>query len=425
MARKILIVEDNRALGTALAAAASQAGARTELVATASQARKLLEADPTPFCAMILDIGLPDQNGLSFLESLPEHHRPPTIIITAHGELNNTIQAKKLGVLEFFPKPLDFAAFKTALENLPGSEQDTGPPAAEIPSAFIGAAPAMRPVFQQVAHACACDAPVLVTGETGTGKSLTASLIQRNGMEAGARTGIHHPPATRQAEALAPALEDSRGGSLILENIDSLGSQAQATLLQHWEGGRPDFPRILAVSSSDLRASVEEGTFRSDLYYRLQVLEIRLPPLRDRMEDLVSLFTYFLAQLQPGQGLQADRESARILAKYHWPGNLRELRNVASFAVTACSPGTTILPAHLPEYLADRPKSAPHGEDALDEALDQWLAREDGLPPYRELSGELERRLLERLLPKFDGKLARLASQLGANRSTLRKRLRR
>ena len=168
--KKILIVEDNRALGAALAAASSQTGASTELVATASLARKELESAQEPFTAMVLDIGLPNQNGLELLESLPESCRPPTIVITAHGELDNTIHARKLGVLAFFPKPLDFGAFKEALGNLPVPIKDEV--GEDTPhSTFIGAAPAMRPVFQQIAQACASDVPVLISGETGTGKS--------------------------------------------------------------------------------------------------------------------------------------------------------------------------------------------------------------------------------------------------------------
>ena len=143
------------------------------------------------------------------------------------------------------------------------------------------------------------------------------------------------------------------------------------------------------------------------------------------MGDLDSLFSYFLGQLQPGRGLQADKGVSEYLAKYDWPGNLRELRNVASFAITASTPGTVILPVHLPEYLMDCPgRPAKVQDEPLDGALEQWLDREYPLPPYRELADELERRLIGKLLPKFDGKLARLAKEMSANRSTLRKKLR-
>ena len=374
---------------------------------------------------MVLDIGLPDQHGLAFLESLPEGCRPPTLVITAHGELENTIHARKLGVLEFFPKPLDFVAFKAALGNLPRLG-DSDESEERKTSAFIGAASAMRFVFQQIAHACASHVPVLLTGETGTGKSLAARLIQRDGMEDGRPAGTYHPTAADQVDGLTRSLKTSRGGSLLLEDIGALGQDAQAELLRQWEAWTEGFPRIVAVGNSDLRKEVERGTFRSDLFYRLQVLQIQMPPLRDRMEDLESLFAYFLAQAQPGRALQADQTVSDKLESYRWPGNLRELRNVASFAVTACSVGTSILPAHLPEYLqTESPRPTDKIKDSLGEALDQWLDRDEGLPAYRELAAELERQLLEKLLPRFDGKLARLAKELRANRSTLRKRLRR
>ncbi len=420
----LLIVEDNYALASALAAAASQTGARTGIAPSAALARKMLGESKPPYTGMVLDIGLPDMNGLSFLESLPESCRPPTLVITAHGELENTIQAKKLGVLEFFPKPLDFTAFKAALENLPGPTNERDKPQEVVP-AFIGAAPSMRPVFQQIAQACASDIPVLVSGETGTGKSIVAQLVQRNSAREGQPRRIFHPSRSDQPSDIRAELDAAKGGSLLVEDIAALNGDSQAEFLRQWEKEPAGFPRILAVSNGNLREQVGAGEFRSDLYYRLQVLEIHLPPLRERMQDLLSLFTYFLARLQPGHAWQPSDGASQLVMDYGWPGNLRELHNVASFAVAACHPGTVVQPSHLPPYLVSPQQGRiVKTTDILDEALDQWLNIGGGLPPYRELAGELERRLLERLLPRFDGKLARLANELGANRSTLRKKLR-
>ena len=185
---KVLIVEDERALALAFAAAVRKSGAASELAPTAAQARnKLREAGP--FDAIILDIGLPDENGLVFLESLPETERLPVIVVTAHGEIGNTITARKLGVREFFTKPLDFQSFTSTLSALlretprPGTDAPTttrSGPNENAKSAFIGAAPAMRSVFRQIAHACACDEPVLVRGATGTGKTRVAHLLRQH-----------------------------------------------------------------------------------------------------------------------------------------------------------------------------------------------------------------------------------------------------
>ena len=161
---KVLIVEDERALALAFAAAVRQSGAASELAPTAAQARKKLR-DAGPFDAIILDIGLPDENGLAFLESLPATMRLPVIVVTAHGEIGNTIAARKLGVREFFTKPLDFESFTLALAELLRETPATAPgkTSGEVPeSAFIGAAPAMRTVFRHIAQACASDEPVLI-----------------------------------------------------------------------------------------------------------------------------------------------------------------------------------------------------------------------------------------------------------------------
>ena len=181
---RLLIVEDEHALARALAATVEQAGAESDIAATASRARHLLGAGKESYAAMILDIGLPDQNGLAFLDSMGENFDLPTIVITAHGEIQNTIAARKLGVLEFFQKPLDFESFNQCLKRIIASargqeQQKQAQP--EDTAAYIGAARSMRPVFQQIAHCCASHESVLVRGEIGSGKSHTARLVQTHG----------------------------------------------------------------------------------------------------------------------------------------------------------------------------------------------------------------------------------------------------
>ncbi len=420
---QVLIVEDERALSLALAAAVRQAGATSEVAPTAAQARRKLNEASKPFSAMILDIGLPDENGLSFLDSLPDGARPPTLVITAHGGIENTIQARKLGVREFFPKPLEFDEFKSTLTSLIGEVRDAQP-AQEPSAAFIGAAPSMRPVFQQIAHACASDATVLITGETGTGKSLVADLVQRNSENSSQPVITFRPSSQNQSAELVAALERALTGILIVDDVGELQADAQAELLQNWERDQETFPRILAATGTNLREAVENSQFRSELFYRLQVLEISLPPLRDRLEDLPALFEFFVAQLQPGRGISADDDVLSRLESYAWPGNLLELRNVASYALTACGAGSRIGLNHLPEHLisADSPKEFDIGKE-LGDALGTWLDSHQELPTYRELADDVERILIKQLLARHDGKLARVASAMGANRTTLRKKL--
>jgi len=426
---RVLIIEDEHALALALAAAVRQGGASSELAPTATQGRNLLESGRR-FDAMVLDIGLPDENGLDFLASVDAGLRPPTVVVTAHGEIQNTIAARKLGVVDFLTKPLDFDEFQSSLRRLfepRRPEPEPVEPAGEG-APFIGAAAAMRPVFQQIAHSCASDDPVLVRGETGTGKSHAAHLIQGHGVRQGPARVLPAGPATTTGE-LTGALQNASGGGLILEEVGLLAPDAQAELVRQIEAAAGEgLPRLIATTSEDLRARVSDGLFRSDLFYRLQVLEVRLPPLRERMDDLPALVSYFIGQLAPERSIGITDAALACLGNHDWPGNLRELRNAVSRALTVNAGAAAVDVPDLPPYLAGDRTSAGAGPSSrrLVEALDAWLdERLDPaeFPAYRDLAGALEAELIRRLLPRYDGKLARVAGALHANRTTLRKRL--
>jgi DNA-binding NtrC family response regulator len=424
---RVLIVEDERALAIAFAAAVRQAGAASELAATAAQARRLLR-ESASFDALILDIGLPDENGLVFLASLPEAERLPTLVVTAHGEIDNTIAARKLGVREFFTKPLDFATFTGALATILRPVARLEAPATETDSAFLGAAPAMRPVFRQIAHACASDEPVLLRGETGSGKTRVARLIREHSRGKEGPFVLH----SAGTAALAEALTNAQGGVLVVEDLAALSPSDQALLVRGIEAADATFPRLLATVSQDLATAVAAGAFRSDLYYRLQVLEVSLPPLRERLEDLPALADFFAAQLAPGRRIEIHDDALARLLAHPWPGNLRELRNVLSFALTAAAGAPVIERRHLPAYLVETPEVTDEGGDSMQlpeplvRGLRDWIEarfRQGTSPTYRELSETLETGLIRELLPRYGGRLARLASELKANRATLRKRL--
>ncbi len=418
-----MIVEDEHALAVALEVAVRQAGAKGELAATAARARALLSAAGTGgYDAMLLDIGLPDENGLEFLSGLPDSQRPPTIVITAHGEIENSIAARQLGVVDFLPKPVDFDAFQNILRRLLQASADRAVDDGAANLTFIGAAAAMRPVFQQVAQACAAAEPVLVRGETGTGKTHVARLIQRNSGRSGEDRTLAAGPATTAGD-LAAAVDAARGGTLVIEEVALLGAEAQAELLGRMEGDG-EFPRLITTTGEDLRELAAAGSFRSDLFYRLQVLEVRLPPLRERMEDLPALVAHFTGRLKPGQAVDLTDRAVAKLQAHEWPGNLRELANAVAYALAAS--GGMIAPDvdDLPPYLDGEPPGEDRAEDELIRALDAWVEVRLGTPAdYRAISEALEAHLIRRLLRRYDGKLARLARALGANRTTLRRRL--
>jgi two-component system nitrogen regulation response regulator GlnG len=424
---RVLIVEDEHALALALAATVRRSGAPSDLAASAARAGKLLQQHT--YDLLILDIGLPDQNGLAFLESLAPDARPSTLVITAHGEIGNTISARKLGVAEFLTKPLDFDALQQVLARLLPAKRPRGAThQAPDTAAFIGAAPTMRPVFQQIAHCCASADPVLVRGETGSGKTHAAQVIRKHGPgHAGPVEPLFASPSVGP-EILDQSLERSRGGVLIIEELGQLGDEAQAELVRQLESGRP-LPRLIATSSEDLRHRVAHHTLRSDLFYRLQVLEVRLPPLRDRLADLPALVSYFLGRLEPDRTIEISDSVISRLALHDWPGNLRELRNALAYALTV-SPNThRIDEVQLPDHIARGPRASSDMGNELVQALDAWLDRrfdraQPGTPAYRDLAETLEGQLIRRLLQRYEGKMARLSAALGANRTTLRQRLR-
>lgn len=430
--RQILIVEDNRALALALGAAVRQAGAASVIAPTAAVARRELGDGSNAIAAMVLDIGLPDINGLEFLRGLPDDLKLPTIVITAHGEIENTIAARKLGVRQFLTKPLDFPAFSNALVEVlkspPRPDAEDSAKAGGSIARFVGDAAAMRPVFQQIANACASADPVVIRGESGTGRSLAAEIIAEN---SGGDAAAFHPGGEREADDLREAL--ARGGTLILENIESLGADSQAALLKSWSpAGQPGAPRLIATAGEHLPEALEEGALRSDLFYRLNVLPIPLPPLRQRLEDLPALVAHFIAELAPGRGASASRAALDRLQRHDWPGNLRELRNAVAHALTAGSgSGDVLEDSAFPPSIGTPPhrQSRLHDPGNLEAAFDAWLdarfdASADGDPVYRDLANEAEKVLISRLLLRYEGKISRLAEAMQANRTTLRKRLR-
>jgi DNA-binding NtrC family response regulator len=239
---------------------------------------------------------------------------------------------------------------------------------------------------------------------------------------------ITHSPGEGNLES---NLRQARGGSLLIEEVGGLDPEEQGWLVRSMESADDSFPRLLATSSRDLAAAVTTGALRSDLYYRLQVLEIRLPPLGERLEDLPALADFFAGQLAPGRLVEFAEAALACLLGHDWPGNLRELRNVVSFALTAAAGAGLLESRHLPVHLGAGARAVMDSEGevpkALRMALSHWIderLESDPRPNYRDLSEALESVLIEELLPRYGGRLARLASDLQANRTTLRKRLR-
>jgi DNA-binding NtrC family response regulator len=316
---------------------------------------------------------------------------------------------------------------------------------------LIGAAPVMQRCFVEIAHACTSDAPVLIAGPTGTGKTLAARVIHANSARSEAPFVTLHcsalPEHLLESELFGHEkgaftgaltsreghLERARGGTLFLDEIADISPSTQAKLLRFVEehtftrvGGREDLRvdlRLLTATNKDLREEVRAGRFREDLYYRLHVLEIGMPALHERPSDIPALAGYFLGALTGNRPRQLAPASVDLLQRYPWPGNVRELRNALEHAI-AVSNGGVILPHHFPREVREAEGAAPASTGTLDAALGAWLERQLAAgATYREMHDALESMALQHLLAHFDGKPTVLARETKMNRVTLRKKV--
>jgi len=442
---QVLIIDDEPGVCWALRRALEDAGHEVETAGTAEQGLPLARGKDLVF----LDIGLPGMNGLDALHELKDR---PVVIITAHGTVENAVEALKRGAFDYLVKPLrpeevpalvDRAVRRSALEREVARlrrelDQRTGS------SPLKGTTRAMQEIFKKIATVAMSDAPVLIHGESGTGKELVARTIHRAssradgpfepidcgalpeglleselyGHEAGAFTGAVARKRGR--------IEGADRGTLFLDEIGELTPAAQAKLLRFLAerevvrvGGTGRIPvdvRVITASHRDLRAGIEEGTFREDLFYRLAVSEIDLPPLRERRADIPLLVAHFLENefRYPGGMSESAMEA---LAEHGWPGNVRELRNAVE-AATVTARGGTIQPEHLPA--AVRGGGGAGAADVGRVAARLADAAADG-EKYAAVHDAFERAVVAHVLGLVQGNQVQAARRLGIHRTTLRK----
>ena len=342
---------------------------------------------------VLLDVWLPDcDNGLILLERLAlEHPRPPVIVFTGHGDIEMAVKAMNTGAFHFMAKPVDTPDLLDSLER--ASEQvalhrELTHLRQETQATFDwveSASPAMQEVNDQVARFAPAPTPLLLLGETGTGKNLVAKLIHDTSPRA------QKPYVRKNCAAIPPDLLESdlfghergafttaekkkaglmevaKGGTLFLDEISTIPINLQAKLLHAIDDKyimhvgdtkeiKVDF-RLIAATNSNLSDMVEEGTFRPDLYYRLKVIDITLPPLRKRRDDIPALAGAFIRKLAPEHGKTIDGvhpTALEAMISYEWPGNIRELKNTIERGILFCD-GDQIELGHLPHELRSRP----------------------------------------------------------------------
>ncbi|TNC97881.1 MAG: two-component system, NtrC family, nitrogen regulation response regulator GlnG [Stygiobacter sp.] len=465
----ILVADDDRGIRTVLAQALGRAGYEVRTTGNASTLWRWVSEGEGDL--VITDVVMPDESGLDLLPRIKKIRPDMRIIVmSAQNTLLTAVKATQRGAFEYLPKPFDLkelvAVVNRALtaprsapaEGHPGDDDEEKLP-------LIGRSPAMQEIYRTLARLMGTDLTVMITGESGTGKELVARALhdygkRRNGPfvainmaaiprelieselfghEKGAFTG-----ATQRATG---RFEQAEGGTLFLDEIGDMPPEAQTRLLRVLQegeyttvGGRTPIRanvRIVAATHRDLTQLIRQGLFREDLFYRLNVVPIRLPPLRERTEDIPELIRHFLAQ-GSSEGLpqkSIDAQAMDRLKRHRWPGNVRELENLVRRLAALYSQeviGIEVIEAELAGGAPASDAMSAGDGDGLSASVERHLreyfgSHEDSLPPpgvYDRVLREVERPLIALALEVTRGNQIKAAQILGLNRNTLRKKIR-
>lgn len=447
---KILIIEDDRNVCWAFEEFLKDIGHRTVAASSAEEGMQLLEKERPDL--ILLDVKLPGMTGIEALPQIREKCEAPIIVITAHGTMDTAVQAIQRGAYEYLTKPIDLdkaaEVISLALSSGPMSPPDERPPAASLPLEMLGTHPLMQEVFKQIGAVAQSDITVLISGRSGTGKELAARGIHRHSHRA--EKPFIAVDCARLPETLAESelyghergaftgavdqrighFERADGGTVFLDEIGELSPELQKKLLRFLEqkvvervGGEKEIKvdvRLIAATHRPLRALVDSGKFREDLFYRLNVMTLHLPDLRDRIEDIELLANHFLKQVSPSKTF--SKEAAAVLLKHLWPGNVRELRNAVQHS-SVLSRGATIQLADLPKTLCEPIADQGELDTAVKRLVDTHLQGEPTDQLYETLTKEFERPLLQRVLEFTGGNQRRAAGILGMHRTTLRRKV--
>jgi two-component system nitrogen regulation response regulator GlnG len=451
----IWVVDDDEAIRFVLQRALRKHGYDVQCFDSVSAvANALRDGQPQ---AILTDIRLPDADGLSVMAILERRQMSlPVIAMTAFSDLDQAVSAFQKGVFEYLPKPFDLDQVISVIRRAVALEPDQeAEPQEPRGSQLLGESPAMQEVFRTIGRLSRSDISVLLTGETGSGKEVVARVLHQHspraggpfvaintaaipaelleselfGHEKGSFTGAHSRREGR--------FEEAAGGTLFLDEIGDMPLALQTRLLRvlaegdyYRVGGRDLLRadvRIIAATHQDLEAKVVEGSFREDLYHRLNVIFIALPPLRDRVEDIPLLARRFLVQVARELGLEEKRlrpETVRILEQLPWPGNVRQLLNLCR-QLCVMAPGDQIFPEDLPAEIRMQASRQAQG-DQWSDLLRKWGRRQlatgtTGLVSVAQ--EEMERVLIECALEQTGGQRQKAAELLGLGRNTLTRKL--
>jgi len=417
------------------------------------------------FDLVLLDVRLPGMSGIDTYRAIQQiESRLPVIIMTAFGTTDTAIEATKLGAFDYLIKPFDIPEMlmiiRRALEtgrfmrSRVNLNTDAGN---EVDDAIIGQSPAMREVYKAIGHVSATNATVLIRGESGTGKELVARAIYQHsqrshkpfqvincvaipetlleselfGYERGAFTG-----ATMRKIG---KIEQAQHGTVFLDEIGDMPLSIQAKILRLLQekrierlGGRETIPvdvRIIAATNRNLEVAIEEERFREDIYYRLKVVTIWLPPLRERLEDIPALLAYILNRRAKEMGIPnpgITEEAIRILNRYSWPGNVRELANALQ-RVLIFNHGAPITAEDIQKALGEQPVDKNRNREKRDECIQQWIRQElaagSGENLFNDCVDRFSSMLIAEALNLSGGNRSNAARLLGLSRPTLHSKI--
>jgi len=458
--KPVWIVDDDRSIRWVLEKALEREGIPHKAFASAYEVLQAFGADDP--CVLVSDIRMPGESGLQLLDQVKERFpRLPVIIMTAYSDLDSAVAAFQGGAFEYLPKPFD-VDHAVALIRRAMAEAPAQPPVESAPGTtpeMLGQAPAMQEVFRAIGRLSQSNATVLITGESGTGKELVARALHRHSPRApGAFIAIntaaipkdlleselfgHERGAFTGAQsARRGRFEQAEGGTLFLDEIGDMPPDLQVRLLRVLADGeyyrvgghapQKSNVRVIAATHQNLEERVRQGLFREDLLHRLDVVRLRLPPLRERQDDIAPLARHFL--LKSARELAVEPKllsgaALELLTAFAFPGNVRQLENICHW-ITVMAPGQRIdvvdLPAELREVSADAGGADAGDHDwrsALDRELTAALARgEQGVG--ERLLREFKRTLILRSLTHTGGHRIEAAQRLGWGRNTLTRKI--
>lgn len=455
----ILVVDDDWAICQAFRTWLEGDGHEVSIASSAEEGFEKAEARQPDL--VFLDVLLPGASGIAALGRFKERWPDsPVVVMTGHGNMQTAVEAMRGGAFNYLTKPIKLEETRqllvVALRAQKLAQSSAARTKEEAPRQWgitlIGDTPAMQEVYKKIGALASSEATVLITGESGTGKELVARAIHDYSSRAdGPFVAVNCaslPETLLESElyghvkgAFTGAFRDRRGraevadgGTLFLDEIGEIPPSIQAKLLRFLEqksfervGSTEPLTvnvRILAASNRDLKQRIGEGRFREDLYYRLNVISLHLPPLRERRSDIPALVRHFLARRSGRPSSEITPEALKALLAYDWPGNVRELENALEHALVIARDGP-LLPEHWPASVTTASVPRPGGlEEAIGHRAAELLRQgADAGGLYERLIAEMEKPLLAAVLKQVGGNQVRAAKILGIHRTTLRKKI--